>query len=310
MRVARSAIDADREAFFRSCSEESQVTTTKQLVRVGHSPDPDDAFMFHALANDKIETGDYEFTHELVDIETLNRRAFQGELELTAVSIHAYAYLHDKYVLCSCGASMGDGYGPMVVAREAMPLDAVKNRVIAVPGKLTSAYLALRLCLDSDFESIEVPFDEIIPAVVSGEYGGQSIDAGLIIHEGQLTYARDDLKLIVDLGAWWKERTGLPLPLGANAIRKDLGAAAIREIERLLKESIDYGLDHRQEALAHALQYGRDLDSDEADKFVGMYVNDWTRDFGPQGRQAVAQFLAQGHAAGVLPELVVPEFAG
>lgn len=285
------------------------MTTTKQLVRVGHSPDPDDAFMFHALANDKIETGDYEFTHELVDIETLNRRAFQGELELTAISIHAYAYLHDKYLLCSCGASMGDGYGPMVVAREAMPLDVVKNRVIAVPGKLTSAYLALRLCLDSDFDSIEVPFDEIIPAVVAGEYGGQPIDAGLIIHEGQLTYARDDLKLIVDLGAWWKERTGLPLPLGANAIRKDLGAEAIREIERLLKESIDYGLDHRQEALAHALQYGRDLDSEEADKFVGMYVNDWTRDFGPLGRKAVAQFLAQGHAAGVLPELVVPEFA-
>lgn len=284
------------------------MTTTKQLIRVGHSPDPDDAFMFHALANGKIETGDCEFTHELVDIETLNRRAFRAELELTAVSIHAYAFLHDKYLLCTCGASMGDGYGPMVVAKKPLAVDQLAGLTIAVPGKLTSAYLALRLCLGKDFKSVEVPFDEIIPTVVTGSYRGQPIDAGLIIHEGQLTYGEQDLRLVVDLGKWWQDRTGLPLPLGANAVRKDLGMETIREVERLLKASIQYGLAHRTEALDYALQYGRDLDTAQADKFVGMYVNDWTLDFGPRGRQAVAEFLAQGHAAGVLPELVVPEF--
>jgi 1,4-dihydroxy-6-naphthoate synthase len=284
------------------------VTATKQLIRVGHSPDPDDAFMFHALANGRIETGDFEFTHELVDIETLNRRAFQATLELTAVSIHAYAFLHDKYVLCSCGASMGDGYGPMVVAREPLGVEKLKTLTIAVPGKLTSAYLALRLCVGADFAAIEVPFDEIIPAVVAGQFEGQKIDAGLIIHEGQLTYGDHQLKLVVDLGQWWKERTGLPLPLGANAVRKDLGTETIREIERLLKASIEYGLAHRAEALDYAKKYGRDLDDAKADKFVGMYVNDWTIDFGPRGREAVAEFLAQGHAAGVLPKLVEPEF--
>lgn len=281
---------------------------TKQLIRVGHSPDPDDAFMFYALAKDKIATGDYEFTHELVDIETLNRRAFDADLELTALSIHAYAYLHDKYILCTCGASLGDGYGPLVVTREPQSVGALQSQTIAVPGRLTSAYLALRLCLGADFASIEVPFDEIISAVVAGEYRGQKIDAGLIIHEGQLTYGDQDLKLVVDLGVWWKERTGLPLPLGANGIRKSLGPAAIHEIQRLLHESIEYGLAHRASALSYALQYGRDLDAAQADKFVGMYVNDWTLDFGDRGRQAVAEFLAQGHAAGVLPELVVPEF--
>jgi 1,4-dihydroxy-6-naphthoate synthase len=284
------------------------VTATEQLIRVGHSPDPDDAFMFYALAKGKIDTGEFEFTHELVDIETLNRRAFQAELELTAVSIHAYAYLRDKYVLCTCGASMGDGYGPMVVTQRPQSIESLKSQTIAVPGKLTSAYLALRLCLGQDFKSVEVPFDEIIPAVVEGQYQGQPIDAGLIIHEGQLTYGDQDLKLVVDLGIWWKEQTGLPLPLGANAIRKDLGPDAIREIQRLLKASIEYGLAHREPALTYALQYGRDLDSSQADQFVGMYVNDWTLDFGPRGRQAVAEFLAQGHAAGVLPELVVPKF--
>ncbi len=284
------------------------MTATKQLIRVGHSPDPDDAFMFYALANGHLETGDYEFTHELVDIETLNRRAFEAELELTAVSIHAYAFLHEKYVLCTCGASMGDGYGPMVVARKAMSVEQLRDVTIAVPGKLTSAYLALRLCLNSDFKCVEVPFDEIIPAVVAGAYRGQPIDAGLIIHEGQLTYGDHQLQLIVDLGQWWKERTGLPLPLGANAVRKNLGAETIREVQRLLKASIEYGLSHREDALEYALQFGRDLDNRQADQFVGMYVNDWTLDFGPRGRQAVAEFLAQGHAAGVLPKLVTPEF--
>jgi 1,4-dihydroxy-6-naphthoate synthase len=284
------------------------VTVTKQVIRVGHSPDPDDAFMFYGLAGGHVDTGDYEFTHELVDIETLNRRAFSGELELTAVSLHAYAYLRDKYVLCTCGASMGDGYGPMVVAPQRLDAAALRNSTIAVPGKLTSAYLALRLYLGVDFACLEVPFDEIIPAVAAGEHRGRPVDAGLIIHEGQLTYGDHRLQLAVDLGKWWRERTGLPLPLGANAIRKNLGAETIHEVERLLKRSIEFGLAHRQEALRYAMRYGRDLDSRQTDRFVGMYVNDWTLDFGPRGRRAVAEFLAQGHQAGVLPELVTPEF--
>jgi 1,4-dihydroxy-6-naphthoate synthase len=284
------------------------LTATKQLIRVGHSPDPDDAFMFYALANDRLDTGEYEFTHELVDIETLNRRAFEAQLELTAVSIHAYAYLHDKYVLCTCGASMGDGYGPMVVARKGMDVEALRDVTIAVPGKLTSAYLALRLCLGTDFACLEVPFDEIMPAVVAGEYGGRRIDAGLIIHEGQLTYRDHQLQLIVELGQWWKEKTGLPLPLGANVVRKNLGTVTIREVQRLLRASIEFALTHREDGLRYAQRYGRDLNDQQADQFVGMYVNDWTLDFGPRGREAVAEFLAQGHAAGVIPELVQPEF--
>ncbi|MGI9427252.1 MAG: menaquinone biosynthesis family protein [Bythopirellula sp.] len=282
---------------------------TKQLIRVGHSPDPDDAFMFHALANEHLDTGAYHFTHELVDIEKLNQRAFSGELELTAISIHAYAFLHDKYALCSCGASMGEGYGPMVVSREACSVDDLKTKTIAVPGKLTSAFLGLRLCLGQDFDYVLVPFDEIIPAVQAGEYNGATVDAGLIIHEGQLTYGDSDLQLIVDLGVWWQELSGgLPLPLGANAIRKDLGEKTIKDVQRLLHSSIQYGLDHRQEALEYALRYGRDLDQEKADKFVGMYVNDLTLDFGPQGREAVGKFLAMGYEQGILPELIVPQF--
>ena len=280
----------------------------RQLIRVGHSPDPDDAFMFYALAKDKINTGNFRFTHELVDIETLNRRAFSGELELTAVSLHAYAHLSDIYMLCTCGASMGDRYGPMVVAREQCRLASLADKTIAVPGTLTTAYLALRMCLGVDFSYISVPFDEILDAVEAGVYGDKKIDAGLIIHEGQLTYADQGLKLIVDTGAWWYERTGLPLPLGANAIRKDLGPEAIAEVNRLLKESIQYGLDHRREALDYALGFGRGLDNAKADKFVAMYVNDWTLDFGPRGRQAVEELLKQGHAAGVIPRLIRPEF--
>lgn len=285
------------------------VAETKQLIRVGHSPDPDDAFMFHALANEHLDTGAYQFTHELVDIETLNQRAFTGELELTAISIHAYAFLHDKYAICSCGASMGEKYGPMVIAREQCSVDDLKKQTIAVPGKLTSAFLGLRLCLGQDFDYVLVPFDEIIPAVEKGEYNGQKVDSGLIIHEGQLTYGDQNLKLIVDLGVWWDELTGgLPLPLGANAIRKDLGEKTIKEVQKLLHASIKYGLDNRQEALDYALQYGRDLDNGKADKFVGMYVNDLTLDFGPKGREAVALFLKMGHEQGILPELIVPEF--
>ena len=284
------------------------MTTTKQLIRVGHSPDPDDAFMFYAMARDKIDTGDYHFEHELVDIETLNRRAFSGELELTAVSVHGYAHLTDLYALCSSGASMGDGYGPMVVAPSKFSASELKTKTIAVPGTLTSAYLALRLYLDADFEFVVVPFDQILAATEQGSYEGKQIHAGLIIHEGQLTYANHDLALSVDLGQWWQNETDLPLPLGANAIRKDLGEDRIHEINRLLKASIQYALDHREDALAYALQFGRDLDSSQADKFVGMYVNQWTLDFGPKGREAVRLLLRRGHESGVIDELVEPEF--
>jgi len=283
-------------------------TTVQQLIRVGHSPDPDDAFMFYALAKDKIETGGFRFEHELVDIETLNRRAFAGELELTALSLHAYAYLADKYVLCTCGASMGDNYGPMVVARSPRTIDSLRGKAIAVPGTLTTAFLTLRMCLGSDFQHVIVPFDKILDVVVAGQHQGKNIDAGLIIHEGQLTFGDQNLHLVVDLGKWWMTETGLPLPLGANGVRRDLGQEAIREINRLLKKSIQYGLEHRQPALEYALQFGRGLDTKKADTFVGMYVNDWTLDFGERGRKAVRELLARGHAAGVIPKLVEPEF--
>jgi 1,4-dihydroxy-6-naphthoate synthase len=279
-----------------------------QRIRVGHSPDPDDAFMFYALAKGRIDTGRYRFEHELVDIETLNRRAVEGELELTALSVHAYAYLSDRYVLCSCGASMGDRYGPMVVARRNMTLDDLARATIAVPGLRTTAYLALRLCLDADFEQVVVPFDRILDAVADGKYEGHRIDAGLIIHEGQLTYADQRLQLVVDTGQWWFEHTGLPLPLGANGIRKDLGPEAVRDVHRLLHESIQYGLEHRDEALAYAMSFGRGLSRSKADRFIEMYVNQWTLDLGPIGRQAVARLLTEGHKAGVIPRLVVPEF--
>jgi 1,4-dihydroxy-6-naphthoate synthase len=285
------------------------VTDTMQ-IRVGHSPDADDAFMFYALARGKIDTGRYEFRHELVDIETLNRRAFQGELELTALSLHAYAHLTDRYVLCTCGASMGDCYGPMLVARSKRPLSEFRQAAIAVPGLLTTAYLALRMCLGKEFREVVMPFDQIMEAVIAGEHDSQPIDAGLIIHEGQLTYAEQKLELIVDTGQWWFDQTGLPLPLGANGVRKDLGPETIADVQQLLHASIEYGLQHRREALEYALGFGRGLDPAKADEFVGMYVNDWTLDFGPRGRQAVAELLARGYAAGVIPKLVAPEFAG
>ena len=280
-------------------------TEAKIQIHVGHSPDPDDAFMFHALANDKIETGRYEFTHTLQDIETLNRRALNAELELTAVSLHGYAYLTDKYALCACGASMGDKYGPMVVTREPMEIEQLRGKTIAVPGTLTTAFLTLKLLLGDDFTAEVHPFDEILNLVEQ-----EKVDAGLIIHEGQLTYGDQGLHLVVDMGQWWYERTGLPLPLGANAIRKDLGHEAMEEVTALLKQSIQYGLDNRQEALDYALRYGRDLDNSKADKFVGMYVNDWTIDFGERGREAVAELLRQAHEAKVIPNPVDLEFIG
>jgi 1,4-dihydroxy-6-naphthoate synthase len=278
------------------------------LIRVGHSPDPDDAFMFYALTKHTIPTGNYRFTHELVDIETLNRRAFSGELELTALSLHAYAHLSDKYTLCTCGASMGDNYGPMVVTRQPMEIPDLRGLRIVVPGTLTTAFLALSMCLEKDFEHVVAPFDEILDIVEKGEYEGKPVDAGLIIHEGQLTYQRQNLHLVVDLGKWWHEKTQLPLPLGANGIRKDLGPEIARDVNRLLRESIKHGLDHRHQALEYAQSYGRGLDTALADQFVGMYVNDWTLDFGPRGRQAVELLLEEGFRAGVIPRHIVPEF--
>ncbi len=284
------------------------MSDARQLIRVGHSPDADDAFMFYALAKGKIDTGNYRFVHELVDIETLNRRAFSGALELTALSLHAYAHLTDRYLLCSCGASIGDRYGPMVVARRKLPLAEFAGKTIAVPGTLTTAYLALRLCLGCDFPYVVVPFDQILDAVAAGSYAGQSVDAGLIIHEGQLTYADQGVELVVDTGQWWFEATGLPLPLGANGVRKDLGPQVARDVTCLLRQSICYALEHRAEALGYALSFGRGLDPARGDQFVAMYVNDWTLDFGPRGREAVRQLLARGHAAGVIPKLIEPEF--
>ena len=276
---------------------------TKQLITVGHSPDPDDAFMFYALAHDKIDTGNLQFRHELQDIETLNRRALRGELEVTAISIHAYAFLLDKYALLPSGCSMGDRYGPMVVARQSLTLEELARARIAVPGTMTTAYLALRLLLPRGFFYEVVPFDQILGAVAEGRY-----DAGLIIHEGQLTFQNQGLHLVVDLGVWWQQQTGLPLPLGGNAVRRDLGPDTIRQISRLLKESIRYGLDHRDEALAYALRYARDMDKALADRFVGMYVNQWTLDYGPRGRQAVQRLLEEGHQKGIIPNPVAVEF--
>jgi len=278
------------------------------LIRVGHSPDPDDAFMFYALAKEKIPTGPYRFVHELVDIETLNQRALRGELELTAISFHAYAFVHTKYVLCQCGASMGDGYGPIVVARSAMNVAELRDCPIAVPGRWTSAFLALRLFLQQEFPFVIVPFDEIPMAVAAGVYQGQAIGAGLLIHEGQLTFQQQGLKAVVDLGVWWKEQTGLPLPLGGNAIRRDLGGQVIADVHRLLRESIDYGLAHRDEALAHAMAFARDLDTPLTDRFVGMYVNQWTQDLGDAGRESVRLFLQRACEIGAIPELIVPDF--
>ncbi len=277
----------------------------QRIIEVGHSPDSDDAFMFYALAEGKIDTGELRFRHVLQDIETLNRRALAGELEVSAVSIHAFAFLSDRYALLGSGASMGDGYGPMVVAREPLRPEELHRKTIAVPGTLTTAFLALRLFLRAEFAYEVVPFDQIIPAVRDAK-----ADAGLIIHEGQLTYADQGLHQVVDLGAWWKNETGLPLPLGGNVVRKDLGPELVERIARHIKASIRYGLEHRGDALAHAMTYARDLDRPRADRFVGMYVNDWTLDYGPRGRQAVQQLLDRGHAARVIPERVVAEFVG
>jgi 1,4-dihydroxy-6-naphthoate synthase len=278
--------------------------TMSQIIRVAHSPDSDDAFMFYALAEGKIDTGDLEFVHELQDIETLNRRALNGELEVTAVSIHAYAYLSDRYALLPHGASMGEGYGPRLVAREPLTREQLAGKRIAIPGTMTSAYLALKLFFPQAITEV-VPFDEIMAHVAAGKS-----DVGLLIHEGQLTYQDEGLHLIADLGEWWASETGgLPLPLGGNVIRKDLGPELMREVSRLLRDSIAYGLEHRTAALAHAQSYGRGLDDAQTDEFVGMYVNQRTLDYGPAGRKAVQLFLDRGYLARVIPHGVTVEWA-
>jgi len=271
-------------------------------IHVAHSPDSDDAFMFYALAAGKIDTEGLTYVHELQDIESLNQRAMRGELEVTAVSIHAYAYLSDKYSLLPHGASMGDRYGPRLVAREPADRSEVKGKRIAIPGPLTSAYLALQL-YEPDFDPVFTPFDAIEDAVVNGD-----VDMGLLIHEGQLTFAERGLHLVADMGEWWFQETGLPLPLGGNVVRKDLGAELTRKISRHLRDSIAYGLQHRVGALDHAMQYARGLDRSKADTFVGMYVNDWTLDYGERGRQAVRLFLQRGVEAGLVKKPVTVEF--
>ena len=271
---------------------------------LGHSPDPDDAFMFYALAAHKIETCGWAFEHVLQDIQTLNERALRGELHVTAVSIHAYPHVAGHYALTTCGSSMGDRYGPIVVAREPVSVADLPGRRIAVPGEMTTAFLGLQLLLGPGaFEHQVVAFDQILRHVEAGE-----ADAGLIIHEGQLTYQNHGLHKVVDLGEWWHGETGLPLPLGGNCIRRDLGEAAMREVAGVLKASIEYGLAHREEAVEHALRYARDMGRDLADRFVGMYVNNWTLDCGPVGRRAIDELLNRGHQAGLLPEVTGPMF--
>ena len=291
-------------------------TDRPKVITLGHSPDPDDAFMFYALAAHKIDTRGYEFEHTLQDIETLNQRAMRGELHLSAISFGAVAYVLDKYSLLPNGASMGDGYGPMVVADatrteippavragdQAAVAEWIKGKKIAIPGLKTSAFMSLRL-YTQDFEHVVVPFDQIFDAVQSGQ-----ADAGLIIHEGQLTYARDGFTKILDLGEWWKNKTGLPLPLGGNIVRKDLGPEVQRELSSIMRESIDYGLAHRADAVQHSMPLARGLDVPLADRFIGMYVNDYTRDYGDTGRRAINQFLGEASEHGIIPAPVELEF--
>ena len=278
------------------------------VIRVGHSPDSDDAFMFYALTHDKIDTGGLKFVHQLEDIQTLNNRARNGELEVSAVSIHAFAHLADTYALLSSGSSMGDQYGPKIITTNPdLTMEDIRSGKVkvAVPGLLTTAYLSFRLCFGDAAPVEVVPFDQIIERVLDGTY-----DAGLIIHEGQLYYPEKGLRQLVDMGVWWYETTGLPLPLGGNVVRKDLGQKQVEKIARLLKESIVYALENRQEALDYALTYARDLDPALADRFVGMYVNEWTVDYGPIGREAVQVLLDKAAEAKLIPNRVDVQFVG
>ncbi|MCG6948010.1 MAG: ABC transporter substrate-binding protein [Acidobacteria bacterium] len=273
------------------------------LIRVAHSPDSDDAFMFYGLAKDLIDTGDLRFEHVLSDIETLNREAFDGTYEVTAVSIHAYAHLDDRYALLASGASMGDGYGPVLVSREVVSSDDLAEMTVAIPGRLTSAALALKMW-NPRLQTVPLSFDEIMPAVRSGE-----VDAGVVIHEGQLTWKDEGFHRIVDLGVWWAGETdGLPLPLGGNLIRRDLGGEMCKRVAVLLKSSIEYALEHREEALDYALDYGRGLDRDKADRFVGMYVNELTVDYGERGRRAVSSFLERAFEERLIPKVPQLDF--
>jgi 1,4-dihydroxy-6-naphthoate synthase len=272
-------------------------------IHLAHSPDSDDAFMFYALAEGKIDTQGITYVHELQDIESLNQRALRAELEVTAVSLHAYSYLADRYALLPHGASMGDRYGPRLVAQRPLTRAQVRGARIGVPGPLTTAYLALRL-YEPEFTAVQIPFDQIESAVLQGD-----VDLGLLIHEGQLTYGDLGLHLVADMGEWWFGETGLPLPLGGNVIRKDLGPDLMAKVSRHLRDSIAYGLDHRTQALDHAMRFARGLERGKADTFVGMYVNEWTLDYGDRGREAVRELLARGVAAGIIPNAVTVEFA-
>jgi len=273
-----------------------------ETIRIGHSPDSDDAFMFYALAKNLIPTDGIEVVHVIEDIESLNQRALKAELEVTAVSIHAYAYIADTYALMPCGSSMGDRYGPLVVANGPLDAQDLKGRKIAIPGKMTSAYLTYSL-FQPDFEAIVIPFDQIIDYVKSGK-----AEAGLIIHEGQLTYAESGLHKVVDLGEWWYHETGLPLPLGGNVIRRDLGIEKMKKVTRLVQQSIRYSLDNRPPALDYAMIYARDMETEIADQFVGMYVNDYTLDYGESGRAGVRELLRRGYEAGIIIQPVDIEF--
>jgi 1,4-dihydroxy-6-naphthoate synthase len=274
----------------------STVSAPVREITVAHSPDSDDAFMFYGLATNKVRVPGLRFTHTLCDIETLNQKAQEGVYDVTAVSFHAYPYIQDNYALMSCGGSVGEGYGPMIVSPRPFNQTEIKKQKVAVPGKLTSAYLALQLFAPG-IEVEVVPFDQIIPQVLEGKY-----EAGLIIHEGQLTYSKAGLQRVVDLGKWWQRVTGLPLPLGGNAIRRALGAETIASVTQALRDSIQYAIDHRDEALSYAMQFARDLDTQLADKFVGMYVNERTLDYGEDGREAVRRLLDMGHKAGIIPQ--------
>jgi 1,4-dihydroxy-6-naphthoate synthase len=271
-------------------------------LTLAHSPDSDDAFMFYALATNKVRTDGLKLTHILGDIQTLNQKALQEVYDITAVSIHAYAYVAENYILLPSGASFGDGYGPMVVGHGPLGPDGLRGKKVAVPGKMTTAYLAL-LLYEREVEPLVVPFDEILPYVSSGK-----ANAGVVIHEGQLTYSLEGLSKLVDLGEWWQNETGLPLPLGGNVVRRGLGSATIREVARLVSESVRYGLDHREETLLYATQFSRGLDPVTTDRFITMYVNDWTLDYGDRGRRAVQQLLDRGFESGVLPERIQAQF--
>jgi 1,4-dihydroxy-6-naphthoate synthase len=288
------------------------MSSDRGVFTLGHSPDPDDAFMFYAIAENKIDLRGYRFEHRLEDIQTLNERALRGQLHISAISIHAYAYVSKRYALLPCGASMGDGYGPIVITQTAgefsVPASDIdlrnwlRERLIAIPGRMTSAYLALQLYL-GDFRCAVVPFDQIFEAVKNGR-----ADAGLIIHEGQLTYARSGFQKVIDLGEWWKRETDLPLPLGGNVLRKDIPHAIQHDLCQIIRESIDFGLAHRDEAVRHSLPYARDMDAYLAGKFIGMYVNEFTRDYGETGRAAIRKFLGDASRAGYIDTPVEVEF--